>query len=150
MKFINILLAAVAAKRGVMPWLCLEICHETSQNITSNLNQIEMNKDLISYVSFERYGLGSNSTLNLYNLTDVNPIIQKMGLKTTPMIISVDINNMRQVFENPQPFFDSVKAETEKNGYSGWNIDWEPSDPSISDADGLNYAKFLDAFSLFT
>ena len=84
------------------------------------------------------------------NLTDVNPTIQKMGLKTSPMIISTDINNMRQVFANPQPLFDAVKQETLKNGYSGWNIDWEPSDPSISDADGQNYAKFLDAFALFT
>ena len=31
--------------------------------------------------------------------------------------------------------------------YSGWNLDWEPTGNDITVEDGINYAKFIDAFA---
>ena len=31
--------------------------------------------------------------------------------------------------------------------YSGWNLDWEPTGSDVTVEDGINYAKFIDAFA---
>lgn len=53
---------------------------------------------------------------------------------------------MREVFHNPQPFIDSCISEAQQNGYTGFNIDWEPAYGGNNE-DALLYAEFLDTLS---
>jgi hypothetical protein len=71
-----------------MPWLCLEFCQETPQQIADDLEQIKQNADLISAVSFEKYTLGPNSTLVDNHLTEVTEQIHAMKLHAVPLLSS--------------------------------------------------------------
>ena len=143
--------------KNVMPWMCLEFCEESTEQINSNLQQLADHHTSISKVSFEKYTLGPNSELVDNELTEVNSQLLKLGFQTWPLLSSYPhppefINWMRQVFRNPQPFIDSCISEAEKFGYSGYNLDWEPTDgeqpvSTVTDADGLAYAQFIDIFA---
>ena len=42
----------------------------------------------------------------------------------------------------------TATCRAKKNGYTGWNIDWEPSDPKkVKPGDAEAYAAFLDTFA---
>jgi len=68
---------------------------------------------------------------------------------------------MRQVFANPQPFIDACLSEyvlimilgffltshrALKEGYTGYNVDWEPTTTATSQ-DAILYAQFLTKFT---
>ncbi|CAE7606589.1 unnamed protein product [Symbiodinium sp. KB8] len=50
---------------------------------------------------------------------------------------------MRQVFRNPAPFISALQSHIQARGYSGVNIDWEPT-KGVTARDALDYAAFLD------
>jgi hypothetical protein len=136
----------------IMTWLCLEFCGDSSENITSQLLQINNHKEIISAVSFERYTLGSNSTLYDNHLTIVSPQIVEMGLEAWPLISSFPhpdefIDWMRQVFINPQPFIKTCIEQAKLYKYTGYNLDWEPT-AGCEDQDAIDYANFIDTFAI--
>ena len=53
---------------------------------------------------------------------------------------------MLEVFNNPQPFIDSCIAAAKLNGYTGFNIDWEP-ELGGNNNQAIMYANFLDNFA---
>jgi len=137
--------------KNVMPWMCLERCGASSIDIYHHLQQIADHLDVINSVSFEKYNLGANSKLIVNNLTDVLPALQNLGVATFPMISSYPypkefIEWCRQVFDNPTPFIQTCIEEAQKYGYSGYNVDFEPT-IGIQDGDGKRYAQFLDKFA---
>jgi len=137
--------------KNVMPWMCLERCGSSSIDIYHHLQQIADHLDVINSVSFEKYNLGANSKLIVNNLTDVLPALQNLGVATFPMISSYPypkefIEWCRQVFDNPTPFIQTCIEEAQKYGYSGYNVDFEPT-IGIQDGDGKRYAQFLDKFA---
>lgn len=130
-----------------MSWWCLERCGGTPETIQRTYEQIANHTDTLTAVSFERYNLGPDGSLVLNNLTNVGPWLQELGVETWPMVSSYPyppefILYMREVFSNPEPFIDQLVAEGKENGYTGWNIDWEPS-VGGSSADAKPYADFL-------
>jgi len=142
---------SVDGKQRVMPWMCLERCGFTSQQINEQLDQIHKIKEILSAVSFEKYNLGPNSTLVTNNLTDVCDTIQKDGLETWPMISSYPyppnfMDWMRQLFANPQPFILTCVEQGLKYGYTGYNVDWEPT-VDATPQDSVSYANFLSLFA---
>lgn len=144
-------LAVVAEKKRVMTWLCLEFCEESQDDIALDLNQLKMNVDALTAVSFEKYTLGPNMTLVDNELTPVSDDINEMGLEAWPLLSSYPhypefIDWMRQVFANPQPFIDQCVSEAKKYGYFGYNLDWEPTD-DCTEQDGNDYAAFIQTFS---
>eukprot|EP01119_Soliformovum_irregulare_P021167 TRINITY_DN6997_c0_g1_i3.p1 TRINITY_DN6997_c0_g1~~TRINITY_DN6997_c0_g1_i3.p1 ORF type:complete len:220 (+),score=44.55 TRINITY_DN6997_c0_g1_i3:76-735(+) len=102
-------------------------------------------------MSFELYNLGPNSELIINNLTLVGPTLKEMGLETLPMVSSYPyppqfLSWMRELFKNPRPFMDKAIAELQRTGYSGYNLDFEPTDDATSQ-DASDYAKFLTTFA---
>lgn len=98
-------------------------------------------------MAFEKYNLGPNSTLLFNNLTNVDKNLSVMGLETWPMISSWPyppqfLEWMRDVFDNPMPFLNSLLKEALKYNYTGYNIDFEPTAHATNE-DAEHYAEFL-------
>jgi hypothetical protein len=141
----------IEKKRRAMPWICLEFCQETKGQISLDVAEIERHKDILTAVSFEKYTLGPKMSLVDNELTEVNALIQKLGLEAWPLLSSYPhppqfINWMREVFRHPQPFIDQCVLAAAKYNYTGYNLDWEPTD-NCSDQDGLDYATFINTFA---
>lgn len=135
----------------VMVWMCLEFCDESAEVINHNLKEISDNRNLLSAVSFEKYTLGPNSTLVDNNLTEVASEIIATGLEAWPLLSSFPhppefIDWMRTVFKYPAPFIQSCISEAKKYNYTGYNLDWEPTD-DVTAEDGNDYAGFIDTFA---
>jgi len=140
-----------APKRRVMPWMCLERCGGNATSIAANLREIDAHKHFLSAVSFDLYNLGANSQLVRNKLTPVHKQISAMGLETFPMVSSYPyppqfLSWMRQVFAKPQPFIDTAISEAKKEGFTGYNIDWEPTTEGTNQ-DAIDYAHFLTTLS---
>eukprot|EP00769_Ergobibamus_cyprinoides_P004742 gnl/Ergobibamus_cyprinoides/929.p1 GENE.gnl/Ergobibamus_cyprinoides/929~~gnl/Ergobibamus_cyprinoides/929.p1 ORF type:complete len:266 (+),score=68.76 gnl/Ergobibamus_cyprinoides/929:37-834(+) len=132
---------AVALKT-IMPWMCLERCGE---NITADLAQIDAHRDAISIVSFEAYDVADDGSLKWNSFTDVFPALQRRGLETYPMITTVSWPRLHALFANPQPFISAAIDAAVARGYTGYNLDFEPT--GGSDADGDAYVAFLKTFA---
>jgi len=131
--------------------MCLERCGGNRTSILNNLRDIANHKDILTGVSFEAYNLGSGSQLVKNNLTSVHKQISALGLETLAMISSYPyppdfLSWMRQVFANPKPFIDACISEALKEGYTGYNVDWEPTTQATND-DAIKYAAFLTTLS---
>lgn len=142
---------STSTNKRLMAWICLEFCEETSSDIAHSMAQIEERKDLFSAISFEKYTLGPNSSLVDNNLTEVSNKFVLWGLEAWPLLSSFPhppefIDWMRYVFVNPDPFIDSCISEAKKYRYTGYNLDWEPTDDVVSD-DAQAYASFIDYFA---
>jgi hypothetical protein len=141
-------LGSALAAKSVMPWMGLE---RTGESIAADLQQLTSNADIFQHVSFECYNLGADSTLVKNNLTQVNDALRAAGIKTFPMVSTYNdtchhecpdtILHIRQLLNAPQKFVASAIAEAEVHGYSGFNIDLEPT--GSVDADGLLYPTFV-------
>ena len=147
-----LVLVQSVARKSIMPWLCLEFCDETSEEIEDNLKQLDSLKTLINAVSFEKYTLGPNSKLVDNNLTIVNGRILAMNIKTYPLLSSYPhypefIDWMLELFDNPEPFINECISEAKLNHYSGYNLDFEPT-VNISTTDASKYANFINLFSI--
>jgi len=106
---------------------------------------------LLSGVSFELFNLGPKSTLVVNNFTQVIKPLTADGLETYAMISSFPyppdfIDWMRQLFANPQPFFDAAIAQALHYGFTGYNVDFEPTVNGTA-ADAQDYVKFLNEFA---
>lgn len=56
------------------------------------------------------------------------------------------IDWMRYTFSNPDPFIESCILEAQKFNYTGFNLDWEPTD-AVNEGDDAAYAAFIDYFA---
>ncbi|GIQ83925.1 hypothetical protein KIPB_005331, partial [Kipferlia bialata] len=131
--------------RRVLTWLCLERCSEVS--IDDALDQLAQYTDMVTDVSFEAYDLGYNSTLVWNRFTDVYPDLVRMGYRAWPMITTSNPTMLRQLFEDPQPFISRAVSVALDNGYTGYNMDFEPSTGNMTDEDGADYAAFVTMFA---
>lgn len=141
-----------AAARFVMPWMCLERCGDTADDIAFQLQQLATNTSVFTGVAFEDYNLGPNSTLVKNNLTQVAPAIKQLGLQRWAMISSYPyppqfLTWMRQAFAAPQPFIEACLAAARAADLTGFNVDWEPVSgsgaPTPTPQDAADYAAFL-------
>eukprot|EP01100_Stratorugosa_tubuloviscum_P000240 TRINITY_DN104_c3_g2_i1.p1 TRINITY_DN104_c3_g2~~TRINITY_DN104_c3_g2_i1.p1 ORF type:complete len:278 (-),score=129.90 TRINITY_DN104_c3_g2_i1:153-986(-) len=145
------ILSFVYAKNRVMPWMCLERCGDTQSQIVQQLDDISNNKLYLSAVSFELYNLGPQSTLVVNNFTNVLPYIKSTGLESYAMISSYPyppdfLDWMHQLFQNPQPFIDTCIKEAQTRGFTGFNVDFEPT-TTATNQDAQDYANFLTKFA---
>ena len=131
--------------------MCLEFCEDSDHLISADLEEIRVHKNALSAVSFEKYTLGPNSTLVDNNLTEVSSKIVALGLEAWPLLSSFPhppefIDWMRTVFKYPNPFIESCITEAKKYHYTGYNLDWEPTD-DVTAEDGDAYAAFIGTFA---
>jgi spore germination protein YaaH len=146
-----LIISLVKAKKGVMPWMCLERCNDTSSDIQNQLKQIYDHRHELSAVAFELFNLGPNSQLITNHFTRVDNIIAEWGLETYAMVSSYPyppefIQWMRQLFNNPEPFIATALQQAQKYGFTGYNVDFEPTvNGTLQDA--KNYVIFLSKFA---
>lgn len=146
-----VLVTCIEAKKRLLAWLCLEFCDETPEQIARNMAEIEARKDLFTAISFEKYTLGPNSTLVDNNLTEVSNKLVVMGMEAWPLLSSFPhppefIDWMRYVFQNPDPFIDKCISEAKRFRFTGYNLDWEPTD-DVLPGDAEAYATFIHYFA---
>ena len=136
-----------------MPWLCLEVCGDSPRAIAADLAQVRANASVFRAASFEAYNLGPNSTLVRNNITRAAAPLRAAGVLTLAMVSSFPyppafLGWMREVFADPQPFFDACVAAAAAEPVDGFNIDWEPpAADKPTAADAAAYAAFLDALA---
>lgn len=139
------------SNKRTMGWLCLEFCDESLKTDISLL-EISRHLDVISAVSFERYQLGPDAELVTADVTDVVGTLQAMGVKETwPMLSSYPhpaefIDWMRDAFANVDKFTAQCVAEAQKYNYTGYNLDWEPTE-GVLESDAALYSQFIDEFA---
>jgi hypothetical protein len=139
-----------------MPWLCLERCGQSPEEVEANVRGIAAGEAVYHAVSTERYNLGANSTLiRGANLTDSVKLLRSLGsnIPIHAMVSSYPYppqfaSWMRQVFANPEPFFDALLNEATAFGLAGFNIDWEPTS-DVEPGDDAKYAEFLASLGKF-
>jgi len=147
------LLSVVSARRA-MPWMCLEVCNQTSAQIKGQMDQIYQNLNLFSRVSFELFNLGPNGILVRNNLTVVHKRLTSWGVETFPMISSFPypkefISWMRQLFNDSAAgdrFISTCIDIMLQEHFTGLNVDWEPH-VGATPQDALDYANFLNKFA---
>lgn len=141
----------VEAKKDVMVWLCLDICGQGGENATKNLFELSNHLDVVSAISFEKYTLGPDATLVTFDITEVAEDVTAMGVESWPMLSSWPhpeefMQWMREAFAQPDVFTAQCVAEAKKYNYTGYNLDWEPTD-EVSEQDGIDYAAFVETFA---
>lgn len=135
-----------------MAWLCLEFCGENSTVTQTYLDDLSHHVDVMTAVSFEKYTLGPNAELVHSDVTDVTSSLQAMGIRETwPMLSSYPhppefIEWMRYAFDHVDEFTAQCVAEAQLYNYTGYNLDWEPTD-DVQESDGAAYAEFIDSFA---
>jgi hypothetical protein len=141
--------AAPLGPRGVMPWMCLERCGNTTHaDVLATIEVLSGHYDVIAGVSFERFNLGPNATLvTNEDLTNVAPLLKARGFTTVAMVSSFPyppqfIDWMRDVFHRPDVFVDALLDAIVTQGIDGVNIDWEPTGNATLE-DATHYAAFL-------
>lgn len=134
-----------------MPWMCLQRCNETVEDIEANLKQLQDLRPCLAAVSFELYNLGPNATLiTNSDLYSVGPTIRDMGLETYPMISSFPyppafLEWMRTLWNDQHAgmsFIAQLRSEAQRHGWSGFQVDWEPT-AKATPQDAANYASYL-------
>ncbi|KAJ5066256.1 chitinase domain-containing protein [Anaeramoeba ignava] len=126
----------------ISSWMGLE---RTGENIQSDLSQISSYSTTFTDISYERYDLGSQSTLVNNGFTDVTNDIKSDGLGTWPMITTVSLTKFHELMENPNQFITQATEEAVKRQFTGYNIDFEIESDSESDAQ--LFAQFLTQFA---
>ncbi len=129
--------------RYVLVWMGLEVVGE---NVESSLEQLRTHINAITAVSYEAYVLRPGGMFDRrVGVTDVTEDLRKMKVELWPMITSADIDNMRTLFSNPEPFITAAVNLAISRNFTGYNIDFEPSDATANDA--YNYVIFLNKFA---
>jgi hypothetical protein len=145
-----------AVQLECMVWMCLERCNETSTDIALSLSQLNGPlRSSVTSVSFELYNLGPNGQLITNSgLSNVGPSLRKSGFRTYPMISSYPyppqfLSWMQQLWQTPsvgQSFISQLKAEAAAHGWTGFQVDWEPT-ATATPQDAESYAEFLSTMA---
>jgi len=69
-----------------------------------------------------------------------------MGLLAFPMITTVNLTWLRELFTNPNPFIQAAVQRAKQQNHDGFNIDFEPTDAGTED-DATAFANFLTQFA---
>lgn len=138
-------------KNQVMVWMCLDICGQGGQNASKHLEQFSHHLDVVSAVSFEKYTLGPNASLVTFDITEVADNVSALGVESWPMLSSWPhppefMEWMREAFEHPDKFIAQCISEAQKYNYTGYNLDWEPTE-DVTESDGAAYAAFVETFA---
>lgn len=141
----TVLMYSPCMGRRVMPWMCLEVCGFSSQDISDQLQQLSNHSSSLAAVSYERFTVDFNAGLIPVQVTDITDSVATMGLETWPMITIAEYSTAAGVFANPWPLINQSIAVGQKEGYTGFNIDWEFS--TDNNTVGTQFADFLDLFA---
>lgn len=124
-----------------MPWICQFCGSET--NYTSTVVKYH---NLFTDLSYEQYYLAGNGTFQSLGVKNLVGMANQYHLKAFPMIISASPSTMHLLFTNTsvqQIFIQTAVSTAVKEGYAGYNIDFEV--PYYSDS--ASVTSFVSNFS---
>jgi len=136
-----------ASKRGVMPWMCLERCHEQVQPDLEEV--LRLGPSVFPLVSIEAYDLDWNASIKDCGYSRVGPKLTNAGIMVQPMITTANIQKIRELWKDPKGFVEKAMAVARSNRawISGFNVDFEPEtgDKPTHD-DAVKFANFINIF----
>lgn len=135
------------AKHVSQVWFCLERCGYNRTDTLAQLQAIRSHgRNAVTHISFERFDLGPNSTLIDNGFTNIVSDVLNASLVPIAMVTTVDLDRMRQLFANPDPFIDALLNATLRLGSHGVDFDFEPN-ANADEHDAAAYALFLSRIS---
>ena len=135
---------ATPGKKTAIVWMGLEI---TGENITSDLSSLSAHRTDITGVSYEHCILDSTGDLVAIPLvTNVTNKVRSFGLDAYPMIISASLSDIEYLLAHPSGFIQSAVSAAIGAGYTGYNIDFEPTQAANATV-AIAYAKFLSTLA---
>jgi hypothetical protein len=130
--------------KSAIVWMGLEI---TGENISADIRSIGIHRNDLTGVSYEHYLLGSQGYFGpILTISNVTGEIKSFGLQTYPMIISTNLMDIEYLIYHPSNFISRAVTKAEGAGYTGYNIDFEPSQAANATV-AAAYASFLTAFA---
>ncbi|MBX8632034.1 MAG: hypothetical protein J9259_05905 [Thermoplasmata archaeon YP2-bin.285] len=130
--------------KNAIVWMGLEI---TGEDISADLQSIGAHRNALTGVSFERYLLGPEGIFETFSpISNVTDAIRSFGLQTFPMIVSVNLTNIEYLLMHPSSFISSAVTKAFDAGYTGYNIDFEPTQ-NANNTVALEYSSFLTKFA---
>jgi hypothetical protein len=117
-----------------------------------SLGQIEANKHILTDVSYGNgyavaCGDAGSCTLKSNFNTSREATLKSFGVRSWPLLGCGSTPLLRKLFANPDGFITAAVAEADKEGFDGYNLDFEPYDKLSTNDDGAKYGRFLDKFS---
>lgn len=128
-----------------MPWMCLERCSEhvpqDKERLARKVAQGLLGKP--GKLSFEDWDLGPHANLVYNGFAEINGWARDtLRVETWPMITTAALQNVRNVCAQPEGFIRETVANAVKFNYTGYDIDWEPTERGTPE-DAESYAHFL-------
>lgn len=109
--------------------------------------QVVAHKDIITDISFSGYSCAANGSLSAHLNTSLLAELKQAGVKTHPLV-GCGMPTLRTLFASPEAFISAAVQEATAHGFDGYNLDFEPYGAPQTNADGADYAKFLDKFAV--
>ncbi len=132
--------AAQGPRRSAIVWMGLEI---TGENVSADMQSLAAHRTDLTGVSFEHYILVSTGNMReILLLSNVTSGIESLGLQTFPMVITTSLANIEQLIAHPSNFIHEAVSAAVGAGYTGYNIDFEPSQ-TANNSVAVSYALFL-------
>ena len=136
--------AASYVKKSAIVWMGLEI---TGENVSADIQSIGIHRNDLTGVSYEHYLLGSQGYFGpILTVSNVTGKIRSFGLQTYPMVISTNLVDIEYLIGHPSGFIGKAVSKARGAGYTGYNIDFEPSQAANSSV-AAAYASFLASFA---
>lgn len=123
--------------RRIIIWLgCVTDCGDIPKIIAL--------KDYISGVAKTDYIINNGSLVYIGNRTTyISDTMHEYGLEYYSLVGSSDLNQMRIIFNNPNPFVEQLLMVVSNPNITGINMDFECGDPQLQESDGVGYFNLL-------
>ena len=127
----------------VVPELWVWISGSTEEALA----QVKAHNKIVSHASYGGYSVTSNGTFAGRNNANISDALKNSGVARWPLIGGGSTKTLRKLFANPDEFIHSAVAEIQREGFEGYNIDFEPYDGESTNEDGLAFGIFLTKFA---
>jgi hypothetical protein len=130
--------------RRVQFWLCGAFCSADMSVLKSQLDLIAEKVPGTTHISVGSWTLGDDGVTisKAPGFEDFASNIKNKGFIPVGYIFENNREKMIRAMSSPKVFAANAIHAAQASGYSGFELDWEPSDSS---GDGTQYAQFLKA-----
>ena len=111
------------------------------------LAEVKAHSEIVGHASYGGYSVTSNGTFAGKNNANISDALKDSGVARWPLIGGGSTKTLRKLFANADEFIHAAVAEIQREGFEGYNIDFEPYDGESTNADGLSFGIFLTKFA---
>jgi hypothetical protein len=131
----------VEAKKSPGLWLWL------SGQTDAAVEQIKSHSRIVTHVSYGGYSVSPSATFTGKTDKNMSDALRKLRVERWPLIGGGSTTVLRALFKRPDAFITAAVKEIQKEGFDGYNIDFEPYDHKGTNNDGLEFGIFLGKFA---